>query len=80
MARYWVYNPHAGGVKMSEACKLQVRARVEAYAERNLEGKCDRVTVRCRGALCYLDAEQKQPDDRVFVFPLCRLRHFDMDR
>ncbi len=80
LARNWVFNPHAGGRKLSDSDKLQVRTRVDKYAARKLKGKCDRVTVRCRGALCYVDAEQRQPDGRVFVFPLCRLRHFDIDR
>ncbi len=80
MARYWVYNPHVGGVKMTDSRKRQVNAQVAAYAARKLRGKCDRVTVKCRGALCYVDAEQKQANGRVFCFPLCRLRHFDIDR
>ena len=80
MPPYWVFNPYAGGVKMSDSRKREVRARIEAYAARELAGKCDRVTVRFRGALCYVDAEERQPDGRAFCFQLCRLRHFDIDR
>ena len=80
MTKHWVYDPHAGGVKMTDSRKVQVREQVEAYAMRNLVGRCDRVIVRCKSVFCYVDAEQLQPDGRVFCFPLCRLRHFDIDR
>jgi len=80
MAGYWVYSPHTGGVKMSDSRKREVRRRIQQYAARKLMDKCDRIAVRFRGALCYVDAEQKQPDGRVFLFRLCRLRHFAVDR
>ncbi len=65
---------------MTEARKVAVSDRINAYAARKLRDQCDQVIVRFRGALCYVDADQKQPDGRVFRFPLCRLRHFDEDR
>ena len=80
MTRHWVYSPHAGGAKMTEARKVQVRAQVDAYATHKLGGRCDRIDVRYKGVFCYLDAEQLQPDGRVFHFPLGRLRHFNIDR
>ncbi len=80
MTQHWTFSPHSGGVKLTDSRKLEVTQRVEAYANRKLKGKCDRLVVRYRGVLCYVEAEQLQPDGRVFVFPLCRLRHFDLER
>ena len=80
MRRHWVHSPHSGGIKMTAARKAAVSERIHAYAGRKLCDKCDQVIVRFRGALCYVDADQTQPDGRVFRFPLCRLRHFDLDR
>jgi len=35
---------------------------------------------RFRGALCYVDAYQKEPDRGEFRLSRCRLGHFDMEK
>ncbi len=52
---------------MTESRKVVVRERIQTYAARNLAGKCGRILVRFRGALCYVDAEQKEPDGREAI-------------
>jgi hypothetical protein len=80
MKRQWVFDPHSGGVKISQSRKVEVENRINRYANRNLKDKCDRVEVRFRGALCYVTAWRTASDGEGFRFPLCRLRHFDMER
>ena len=80
MKRQWGFDPHAGGVKISAARKSEVEERIKRYAREKLKAKCDRVEVRFRGALCYVTALQTEPDGKEYRFPLCRLRHFDLER
>ena len=80
MKRQWVFDPHSGGVKLSQSRKIEVEKRIKKYFNRNLMDKCDRVEVRFRGALCYVTALRTESDGEQFRFPLCRLRHFDMER
>jgi hypothetical protein len=80
MKRQWVFDPHSGGIKIGLSRKLEVENRIRAYADQKLKAKCDRVEVRCRGALCYVTALQTEPDGKEYRFPLCRLRHFDLER
>ena len=80
MKRQWGFDPHAGAVKISSARKSEVEERIKRYAREKLKAKCDRVEVRFRGALCYVTALQTEPDGKEYRFPLCRLRHFDLER
>ena len=80
MKKQWVFSPHSGGVKISPSRKTEVENRIRRYADLNLKDRCDRIDVRFRGALCYVDACQKEPGRDEFRCPLCRLRHFDMER
>ena len=75
-----MFDPHSGGVKLSQSSKIEVENRIQRYADQNLKNKSDRIEVRFRGALCYVNAWQAESDGEEFRFPLCRLRHFDMER
>ena len=52
----WVYDPHSGGVKISERVKQRTKQRIFAYAEQHYAGKYTRLDVRFRGQFCYIDA------------------------
>jgi hypothetical protein len=80
MKSQWVFDPHSGGVKLSQSRKREVENRIQRYAEENLQEKSDKIETRFRGPLCYVTAWQTESDGRQFRFPLCRLRHFDMER
>ena len=80
MRRQWVFNPHSGGVKISSLRKVEVENRIRTYADQKLKDKCDETEVRFRGTLCYVSALRTEPDGNQFRFPLCRLRHFDLER
>lgn len=81
MKKQWVFDPHSGGVKISPYRKAEIENRIRRYADRNLKDRCDKIEVRFRGALCYVDAWQSQSDGgKDFCSPLCRMRHFDSER
>jgi len=63
--RGWVYDPHSGGVKIPKPVQERTRQRILAHAEKNYAGKFNRIDVRFRGALCYIDAyvEPDLPQD-----------------
>lgn len=52
----WVYDPHAGGVKIPERVQQRTRQRLLAYAEQQYAGKYTRLDIRFRGQFCYIDA------------------------
>ena len=80
MKKQWVFDPHSGGVKIRPYRKAEVENRIKRYADENLKDKCDRIEIRFRGALCYVTAWRAESDGEDYRFPLCRLRHFDMER
>ncbi|MFH0851874.1 MAG: hypothetical protein V1876_03955 [Candidatus Peregrinibacteria bacterium] len=61
MRKVWVFNPQAGGKKISPAAQEAVKRRILEHAKRNYSGKYHRIEVRFRGALCYIDAFE-EPD------------------
>jgi len=52
----WYFSPHTGGKKIPPGVQERTRARVLAHAQRKYAGQYDRLDVRFRGALCYIDA------------------------
>jgi hypothetical protein len=76
----WVFNPHSGGVKISQYRKAEVERRIFKYADQHWMDKCDRIEVRFRAEQCYVVVWKIEPDGKEFRFPLCRLRHFDEER
>ena len=78
-AMNWVFDPHSGGVKLSEARKSQVRDRIIDLAERLYAGRCSRVEIKFRQQFCYLAAVVKEDDSEIRQ-QLCRLRHFDLEK
>ncbi|QTA93343.1 hypothetical protein [Desulfonema magnum] len=60
----WVYDPHAGGVKIPEKTKESTRKRILAYAEKHYAGRYTRLEIRFRKQFCYIDAymEPHVPD------------------
>ncbi|SRR6266550_3284395 len=76
--RTWVYNPHVGGVKIPPAVRLRTEQRVRAYAEAHYGGKFNRLDIRFRGVLCYIDA-YIEPRQTVPLH-LCRLRYFGNEK
>lgn len=94
--KVWVFDPDAGGVKIPEAFKAEVRRQIEAYAAEHFAGRYTRLDVRFRGQFCYMDAfTEPDPSGRPFggetraqrlerlrdtPTHLCRLRHFQRER
>jgi hypothetical protein len=74
----WYFSPHTGGRKIPPQVQERTRERVEEHARRRYAGHYDRIDVRFRGALCYIDAYR---DKSPHPWHLVRLRFFgDEDR
>jgi hypothetical protein len=65
--RAWVYNPHAGGVKIPPAVRQRTEQRIRSYAEARYAGRFTRLEIRFRGQLCYIDAyvEPEEPSSAL---------------
>ncbi|MBI3696305.1 MAG: hypothetical protein HY238_15895 [Acidobacteria bacterium] len=70
--RMWVYNPHSGGKKAPPAVQERIRRRILKHAAKHYAGKYDRIDVRFRGALCYVDA---YVESSPYPLHLVRLRY-----
>ena len=57
----WVYDPHAGGVKIPKTAQERVRHRIMAHADQHYTGKYTRLDIRFRNQFCYVDA-YREPD------------------
>jgi hypothetical protein len=57
----WVKNPNAGGVKIPAAVQTRVADRIRSHAKKSCSGKFQRLDIRFRGSLCYIDA-YKEPE------------------
>ena len=52
----WIFNPHTGGLKIRSSKQWEVRQRIERHAASKYAGRYNRLDIRFRGALCYIDA------------------------
>lgn len=61
----WVFDPHSGGVAIPADVRTSTAKRIEKYAAENFAGWYERLGIRFRGALCYIDAylESEEPSD-----------------
>ena len=77
----WTFDPHSGGNKISDARKRDVKRRIDSYAKEHLKDKCERIEVTFRSQLCYIYAiEIHQGTKQEMKTPMCRLRHFDLEK
>ena len=76
---HWVLDPHSGGVKLTDSRKTLSKNAIKKHAEQAYLGRCSCVKIRFRSQFCYIDAVTEE-EGREFTQPLCRLRHFDLDR
>ncbi len=66
--RGWVFNPHAGGVKISPAVQTEVRQRLQRHAATHYDGRYTRLEIRFRGVFCYMDAyREPRPPDKALL-------------
>ena len=65
----WVYDPHSGGVKISERVKTHTKQRILAYAEQQYAGKYTRLDLRFHGVFCYIDAYMEPSVSDGFPLP-----------
>jgi hypothetical protein len=74
----WYYNPHTGGRPIPPEVQSRTRARIAAHAAKRHAGRYDRLEVRFRGALCYVDAHENGESQPTH---LIRMRYLgDPDR
>ena len=52
----WVFDPHIGGGKITDAVRQETVARIERHAAAKYAGRYTRLDIRFRGSLCYIDA------------------------
>lgn len=57
----WVQDPDAGGVKIPDRIKPEIKRRIERVAEQHFKGKYTRLDIRFRKQFCYIDA-YREPD------------------
>ncbi len=63
--KVWTFDPQSGGMKIPYSIKPRIRDRVLKQAEKHYAGRYNRIDVRFRSQLCYIDAylEPDVPED-----------------
>ena len=59
----WMRDPHSGGVKIPKDVQERLKRRIEKYAAKNYRGRYERLGIRFKGVLCYIDAYQREFDE-----------------
>jgi hypothetical protein len=80
MAYTWVKDPHSGGVKIPDTVRKRVEQRIKDYANAHYAGKFNRIDVRFRGVLCYINAylEPAEPGEKLLeITGETREQYFD---
>ena len=72
----WVYDPHSGGVKISNRLQAELLSKVNAYAKNKAWEPTHDLILRFKSQFCYIDTIEKHDMRQL---PLCRLRHFSED-
>ena len=68
----WYYNPHTGGTRISPKVQEETRTKLLSLAKESDFKNLVRLEIRFKGALCYVDAYEKDyPDVPTHI---CRLR------
>ena len=52
----WVFDLDTGGKKIPETVKRDIEKRVRLVAEKEFQGRYNRLKIRFRGQFCYMDA------------------------
>jgi len=60
--RGWGFNPHSGGNKIPADVQRETVRRLERHAAARYAGMYERLDIRFRGSLCYLDAFLEPPE------------------
>jgi hypothetical protein len=55
----WMWTPHLGGKNIPRDVRDHAEQRIRAYANARYAGRFERIAIRFRGALCYIDAFQR---------------------
>lgn len=73
----WVYDPHSGGIKIPLREQEEIYKQVEDFSCTRPWYPRIQLKPRLRGQFCYIQTIKVEEDQ---LFPLCRLRHFDIHR
>jgi hypothetical protein len=72
----WVYDPHRGGVKISERLQAELLSMVKEYSHNKAWDLSHQLVLRFKGQFCYMDTVEEKDKRQL---PLCRLRHFSKE-
>lgn len=67
LPKTWGFDPHSGGVKPTEAVKVETERRLQRHFETLGHAAKARLEVRFRGALCYIDA-YRDPEPQLIEY------------
>ena len=92
----WIIDPHSGGRPISNQLRLEIKHRLQQYADTHHKGRFERLDITFRKQFCYLGFFRPIPPpdyepfrmtfdeyiEHIKTHPIkmCRLRHFDTER
>ena len=72
----WVYDPHSGGIKISPRHHQEISRQITSYEQTRSWYPKIKLKTRISGQFCYI----LTVEDNKKPMPLCRLRHFVLER
>jgi len=72
----WVYDPHSGGIKISQKQHQEICRQISSYEQTRPWYPSIQLKTRFSGQFCYISTVE----DNKNTMPLCRLRHFVLER
>ncbi|MCP4475640.1 MAG: hypothetical protein GY821_13970 [Gammaproteobacteria bacterium] len=73
----WVFDRHTGGCKIPESKKKVIKEIIHDYGKSQAWSNEIYLRVKLKQQFCYIGTQQIDDD---YIFPLCRLRYFAMDK
>jgi len=74
----WMFDPNSGGVKIPAKEQKQICEQILQYV--SIIAPEVRVDIKFRGQFCYLSTREETKQNCPMIMPVCRLRHFRIDK
>ena len=75
--KMWVYDPQSGGIKIPPREHTEICKQIEDFSRTRPWYARIQLRPRFKGQFCYIDTFEEIDEH---LFPLCRLRHFEINR
>lgn len=74
----WIFDPNSGGVKIPEKEQQLIREKIVQYV--SIVAPEVSIDIKFRGQFCYLGTVEEAKHNCPMIMPVCRFRHFKIEK